>query len=397
MKKRVSLIVVICSTLMLSGCWDNIDIERKGFIIGTAVDLKEEKENGQYVLTMTNQVAVPAVLSTQIQTGGEAKPFLNMSVDGESMISILRETATRSSRIPFFEHMKVLVISSAIAEKTDLFESVLDFFLRDMELRRDIKVMVKDGESGQAKDILEVNPAVELLPTLYVNEITENVGKTIRMMPPVTVGDVHGDILEEFSYVLPKINVVSEKKLEYEGAAVFNGMANQMVGTLDAEEIKGLNLVTRKNRSSVIEFMVRDHLMVYELEISIPSIKIVSANPGDVRVDINITTQGDIAEMFGSESLLHEDYIEEIQKKIEEKIVKIVEGTIKTSQEDLNTDVLGIGKQLSQKHPKKWDQLKGYWEEGENYFSQVRFQVKATAEVQGIGAVDKAKKKRKDE
>src|SRR5699024_11530991 len=53
----------------------------------------------------------------------DEEPFSNVTVTGDSMQMITKELETRISRPPFFDHLKVLVVSEQVAKEADLFSS----------------------------------------------------------------------------------------------------------------------------------------------------------------------------------------------------------------------------------------------------------------------------------
>src|SRR5699024_12475592 len=89
----------------------------------------------------------------------------------------------------------------------------------------------------------------------------------------------------------------------------------------------------------------------------------------NMKVGLDITVEGSIAVMFGSESLLSETYLKKIEKRIEARLEQLVNRTIDKLQNDLNADVLGINKVLRQKHYDLWNKVKDDWEQGKIIFS----------------------------
>src|SRR5690606_18230918 len=110
MVKRIShLFCTLISVLLLSGCWDMVNIEERGFIVAMAVDLVEDNENANdhNRLLLTSQIAVPPNLGTPSNSGsGGGKGYMNLSATGESMYEIAQDVANQTNKIPFFEHVK---------------------------------------------------------------------------------------------------------------------------------------------------------------------------------------------------------------------------------------------------------------------------------------------------
>ncbi len=372
---------------LLTGCWDQVDIEERGFVVGAGIDLMDKKQNGEYQIKLTNQFVVPSSLGTPAQGGGESKAFSNISATGESMYAIDQEMAQLTSRSPFFEHLKIIVISKDVAEIPNLFAEMMDIFLRDPEMRRGIKVLISDGD---AKDILDVKPENEKLTAIYIESIMENSFKIASVLEPVRIGAVHAHLLDQNSYVIPKIAAI-EKGLRYEGAAVFHGYDNKMIGELDGDETKGFNLITGNSKKGTLKIKLDEEIIAYELEEVKSEIRVDTKAKDNITISVKINVEGSIAETFGTQSLLKKKNLTEIQKQVEKEIEKIANHTIKKAQEELRADVLGIGNILKQRHYEFWQTVKNEWDHGENYFAKSKFNVSANAKVRATGSTNQTK------
>ena len=373
--------------VLLTGCWDAINIEDRGFVVGISVDMDDKVTEGHYNLSVTNQIIVPGGYGTPEKGAGEKRAVTNVTATGESMIAITRKMARKTSRAPFYEHLKVIIISEEIAKEPNLIASLLDLFIRDHEMRRGIKVLIADGK---AKDILAHEPKAEIYPVKYITAITEHNDKNIEIIDPVKIGKLHGYLLEKSSFILPRA-LFTGKGMDESGVAVFHGNDNKMVGVLNNDETKGLNLIKQGNKTGVITFDVDNHLMAFEIEGTKSKIRMDTKDPKNIGISIKVKAEGQIAEMFGSRSLLDPKYMSEIEKQVARKIEQLIKQTIEKSQKDLKTDVFGFGEMLKQKHFKVWKKVENNWDHGENYFEKSNITVSADVEVRAIGSTDKAK------
>lgn len=387
-KHIMALLLTYCTIIiLLSGCWDAVDIEDRGFVVGSAIDMGDKRSEGNYNVSVTNQIIVPAGYGTPEQGAGEEEAVTNVTASGESMIEIARKMAAKTSRVPYFEHLKVIIISEKIAKEPNLIASLLDIYIRDQEMRRGVKVLIAEGE---AKHILDVEPKTERFPVKFINSIIENSDRSIVIIDPVKIGKVHKFLLEKSSYVLPRV-LFTGKGMDEVGVAVFHGYNNKMVGVLNGEETKGLNLITQKNKNGVITFDIDKQLMAFEIEKTKSKIEIDTKDPENINIAIKITAEGAIAEMFGSKSLLDSKYISEIEEQVAKRIEQLVNLTVERGQKELKADVFGFNNILKQKHSDMWKQIESNWDHGENYFEKSNITVSADVEVRTIGATDKAK------
>lgn len=389
--KRFFLLFIMYGTVVffLSGCWDMVNIEDRGFVIGTAIDMVDEQKEGNYTVSITDQFVNPAGYGTPAQGAGQKEAFKNKTVNGVSIFMIDRDMTTRIARSPYFEHLKMVVVSEEVARIPDFFASIMDNFIRYQQMRRGIKILISDGK---AKNILQMDPALEKTPVKFINSTIDNSFKNLEVIKPVEIGELHGALLNQASYVLPIIKT-KDDGIHYDGVAVFHGKDNHMVGKLDGEETKGLNFITSKAQGGGIDFEIDDHLMMLEIENLKSKTKIDMKDPRNPLITVDIKAEGEIAEMFGHQSLLDHKYLKEIEKKAEEKIEQLTNNTIKKAQQELKTDIFGFYKVLKQRHYDAWQKVKNDWEMGENHFAKSNVDVKVNVYVRGIGASDRAKDK----
>lgn len=392
MKKRIGIFACCVMSLLLAGCWDEMDIEERGFVIGAAVDLTEEQPTDHYSLNLTNQfVNLRSFASTGGSSSGggsSQKPYANMTATGESILEITREMAALAGRAPYHEHLMILVVAEEVAREPGLFASIMDLYVRDQEMRREIRVLISEGE---AKKIMEIKPSGATLPARYINSLLENNNKTIRLLEPVRMGDIHEYLLDRTSYVIPHVqadgNILNSK-----GAAVIQGNSNKMVGSLTATETKGLNLITGKNSGGTIKFEIDGELMIYELENTNSQVKIDPSDRENIKITVDIETEGRISEMFGSRSMMDESYLREIEQQIDKSLEHLAKQALIKGQEELQVDFFRFGDRIKQKHYGIWKEIKDNWDYGTNIFSNnVTVDISANSIVRTIGAADKVK------
>lgn len=373
--------------VLLTGCWDNISIEERGFVVGSALDKKDEKISGNYQLTLTNQFVVPTGLSTN-GAGGEGQAFVNLEGSGESIFAIDTDMASLTSKAPFFGHLQLLVISEDLMSTPNLFANTLDLFVRDKQMRRGINVIVSEGK---AKDVLDIQPDNEKLPAIYIDNLLEDSLRKTSLFKPVYVGDIHEYLLTNNSFTIPKI-AVAENKVEYEGAVVYHGFKNKVVGNLTKKEMVGLNLISTKDmHGGALEFTFEENLITFRIYNAKSKVKINVEDPDHLKINVNIRVEGGIAEVFGMKHLNHPETLKQIEKIASEKVEKLVDDIIDKAQNELNTEIFGFDDKMREGHYHTWEKMKNNWDQGENYFAKSDIQVSAKVKIRTAGATDKTK------
>ncbi|WP_408010060.1 Ger(x)C family spore germination protein [Pseudalkalibacillus sp. A8] len=391
-KTKLYLIVFIVFPFFLTGCWDQIEIEDRGFIIGVAIDLFEGTEEesddpqGEYQYKGTWQYVVPGEFSqgTSGQSGGGSqKPYDNVSTISDSLLVQARNLSANKSRPAFAEHMQVIIISDKLAKTQGAFENILDLFIRDDEMRRGMIVMISEGE---ASPILDMPARPESLPALNIKSISENIGKNPKIHPPVRVGAVHQYLIGQNSFTIPKV-AIDGKAISMTGAAVFQGNNNQMIDFISGDVTEGLNFITGKYKGGFIKAKVKDQLVVYDVRNARSIINVDVKNKENIHFNIEIQTEGIIGESFVPLDYSNSKMITKVENAIEKEVERKVLKTIHTFQKDLKADSLGLGGHLQGEDHKTWNRIKQNWDQGEHYFSKSTINVQVKAFVRNSGAV----------
>jgi len=378
--------------LLLTGCWDQINIEDRGFVAGISIDKSKNDTNNQNQITVMNQFVIPAKIGDIEKGGGDEKPFSNLSASGNSLSQIGQDLSSLTARQPFYEHLKVIVFSEELAKEPGLFDSLADVFIRYHEMRRATRVFIA---GDRASKILEIEPETDKIPAMYIDSLVENSEINLELTEPVKLGDLHAFLLNEDSYAIPYV-LPLDSRIEAAGVSIFFGGNNQLVGHLNKEETKGLNLIKRKNKGGTVNFEINNHLMVYSIDETNSSIKIDTSDQNNIKISVHIETEGHIQEMFGSKPLLDETYMEEMEEQINKRIKQLATNTIEKAQNELNVDFLGFASILRQKHYSTWKDIQDNWERGDNLFSKSDVTVSTSSTILSIGATDRTKVKQNE-
>lgn len=384
-----SCIGCILIVFLLSGCWDDISIENRGLIVGMAIDLAEDEGEDENQLTVTAQFAVPSGLGTPGQSGGGGgNPYMNISENGKSIDSITQKIANKTNKIPFFEHLKVIVISEELASTPGLLANVLDIFMRNRDTDRGIDVIIS---KDKAKDILEIEPENEMLPVMYIVRLLEKNLKDTNVMKNMKLGDMHEHFLGKSSFILSEVES-KEKLLEQTGGVVYKGNEEKINGKLDLTEMFGFNLVTENNVRGPVEVEVEGGITTYAIKEADNKVDIDATNLEKIKITVTIKLEGELQETFGGLVLDDIESNIKLEEKVVEKTEEIVRKTINKAQKDLETDVFGFLNDIKKSDYKTWKKIKDDWEEGENYFINSEITINVKAEVRAHGIADESNK-----
>ncbi|MBW4838585.1 MAG: Ger(x)C family spore germination protein [Paenibacillaceae bacterium] len=386
---RAGMLVLLTLPILATGCWDRVEIEERGFVVGAGIDVAEEEqaENGKYLLTF--QFVDPGGLQSKVsggKGGSKGEAYFNLSSAGNTMFTAARNMSYRTSRSPYLQHNRLILISEELALRGE-FVKTLDLFLRDHEMRRATKVMVAEGK---ASELLKVKPKNEKIPIMYFESTAENPPKSSRIYPPTNIGDVQSFILSKTSFALPKLSKL-EDEVSVSGSAVFDGASQTLKGFLNDQETSGLNILRGTAMEGVLEFKMNDDYLAYEIKGLKRKIRADVSDPEHIRFTLFLEMEGNIGETQDRINLLKQYEVSEIEQKTADELFKLTTSTIERVQQNFKVDVIGLGDYLKQQHYSVWKKIKDNWDRGDNIFAQSEIVVEARAEVRNVGSTVETK------
>lgn len=394
--RRGLLALLAGSLLLAAGCWDRVELEDRGFVIGVAIDMAEGKSSEETRRRPHYKVTYQIVVPGQSKGGGDGgdqgasgnrQGYLNIAAEGDSMSAVTHQLASQTSRPPYFQHLQIIVVSEAVARNKE-FASVLDFFTRNHEMRRSVKVMIA---KHRADKVLEVNAQNESMPVMYIDSVARNTRKIAKMHPESRIGDLQERLLKHESFTIQTVTS-SPRSVNIEGSAIFHTEHNTLVGFLDGEETAGLNFLTDEIRGGIVKVTVDDEPVVYIIEDAKRIIQANVQNQDKIAFTVAIESEGSIDETFGNPELNNPSVIAELERKVEEEIVRLANQTIRKVHRKYKKDVIALGEHIKREHYRVWNKIEKDWDIGRNFFSKSSIEVKAKVKIRSTGVVNKTKR-----
>ncbi|KUO96510.1 Ger(x)C family spore germination protein [Ferroacidibacillus organovorans] len=350
-------------TPLLSGCWDRLEIEERGTILGIAIDPLE----GQPVQNITGpaargvgykitaQIAIPGRIPLGPTSGGGGmteRPVWILSVTGKTVDDAMSRLQEDLADQIFIGQMRVIIVNEKIARTTGM-HALQDYFRRNAETRRLIWMMISHGD---AEEVLQASPKLERVPTLYLVGTMEhavNLGK----IPNVFLGN-YWSTLASFGRdpVLPVISKVKDR-INLDGLALFRG--EKMVGVLNSLQVAPYMELTNQKQAG------------YGFSVPLPDEPNESASlKGTIRhtiiklsmrhqkpfFDIHVIINGNIQELTSTKHQLRGSLMNKLSVAsaaiLQEKQVKFLKRMKK-----LGIDPIGFGEYVRAQYPDYWRRI----------------------------------------
>lgn len=372
--------ILLILVLPIAACWDRMEIEERGFVLGMGLDLI--REGGDRWYEVTSQIAVPSQgMGGQAGGGGggggEMAPSWNVTTRSrDSLTAALGQDITRADKTPSFTHMRVLVIGEEMARSG--LNQVMDFFMRTRDIRLRVKVLLAEGK---AKKVLDVKPRISTINALYLNRLTENNKQNFAMATQMDLGKLMRSIHEDVPFILPRVKA-GQDDVEISGAGLFK--KSRMVGWIDKPTVEGIQWVTNQVFGGQL---VARTFQVAQIK---PTFQITGAkskvhpryDQGLITFHVDIKVEGILTEKGTSGHVFNSRYLAQVEQLLAEEIEHTVKNSVTVMQQQYSADVFGFGTHLERRYPGLWREIGDRWED---VFPTVDVLVHARVQIRRVG------------
>lgn len=380
---RVLIVFMMCFCLV--GCGHKVEMSNIGLVAGFGID----KTDTGYL--MTAQVVNPSSVAGNHQ---DTLPIITIQAEGSTLFEAYRRLSNLTSKVLYLPHLNVIVIDEKIAK--DGIRDILDFTLRNVEIRPNITLMV--AKDVMAADILSTLSPNESIPINQLNslgnmchkctgrQVSYNLYDAINMvnakgvelvLNSVELKTNNPDLGEDVSNILQ-----SDSPTQFEVNYLAAFRQDQFVGYINSQEAELYNALMNNVSRYVINTNVGDEYYItfegrqtkvdikpqidankFLVNYEVSGVIMQNQYPIDLTVPENITTM--------------ETYIQaDLKQQLEDFILK--------TQTELKSDLIGVGSKIYMKDPKQWKQLQGYWSD---IYPNLSFEVAVKVKVSSVGDI----------
>ena len=369
-------IAVLLSIMLLTGCWDKVEIEERLFVLGIGVDDAgdgvQDASGDRFTLSFTSPVV------SKVKGGGE-RAFNTYKTVDNSVIMSLSQLLLRFSKKQFFGHTRALFFGEEIMKDEKLLKEVTDGVSRYNELHNSMYVYIVPG---RAEEVFRVNPFYDNVLIPYITGITENSDYTSEIIK-LSLSDMIIMLTEQNGgLVIPRL-IPGEREVSMKGAGVLKNY--KLIGYLDDQETAAYNWLTDKARGGVISVEQDYSVVTFRHYTFRRDIVLSKVEGGKIYLDYKMKTEGGIEEYRLGDIVLDTAILRGIEKKVEKKIEKESTKLIKKFREEFRTDLIGAREYLSKYHPKLFKTIE---KDYDRYFTDnIVINVTADVHIRRVGLI----------
>lgn len=357
MKTRV-IAAALLPILLLTGCWDQVELTERGFVMGVAIDLAA---NGRVELTA--QIYKPQQ-KAGVGSGNQGQPYVNVKIVQSNIFETVRDIPTHLGRRAQWSHQRVILIGEDFAKEHNISEA-LDFFNRDHEPRQTSKVFITEGKASQ---FFNKKPLIENTISQQLKRIQESTSEYSAKSMNVNLFMLNLQLESQTGYAaVPYIKPDNsqDQSIAVKGLAILKN--GKMVGTISPTQTEYLNILLNQYKNAIIKVPCEQQNQAnYKLHESLEVVSLHSeikpkASAESIEMHISIRIKSSAGELLCSEVNTTKG-----EKKFIEKAQLTLKHDLRNFTDQLQArkiDMLGIGNQIYRMNPKLWKKLQPDWDD----------------------------------
>lgn len=371
--KRIKFLILLLP--LLSGCYNYRELNELGITTAVSIDYKD---NNFYVIA---EVINP--IKQQDASSSNNSPFVNYNSSSSSLQDAFRKVVLESPRQLYAAQLEIIVLSEEVVNNH--LEEVLEYFARDPESRTEIKIIVAKTEDSTKAITLQT-----LLTSLSSSNIIKSLdlqSKVLGMAYPVTLNELLNMYIDPYlEVVLPSMTLYGNYEIgdEKENITTSSPKAivkidgstitkdNKILGYLDLEESKILNLINGKLKETIIKMNYYDGYIIFE-----PN-RIKVSRELDIKnniIKINISGYSKTKEIQSNIDLKDPKEVEKLNKALNMELEKKITDTFNSIREKYDTDVFGFQELYYRTNYKYFKENCTNWYE--DIYPKIKLEVKA--------------------
>lgn len=380
--KRIKFLILLLP--LLSGCYNYRELNDLGITTAVSIDYKD---NNFYVIA---EVINP--IKQQDASSSNNSPFVNYNSSSSSLQDAFRKVVLESPRQLYAAQLEIIVLSEEVVNNH--LEEVLEYFARDPEARTEIKIIVAKTEDSTKAITLQT-----LLTSLSSSNIINSLdlqSKVLGMSYPVTLNELLNMYIDPYlEVVLPSMTLYGNYEIgdEKENITTSSPKAivkidgstitkdNKILGYLDLEESKILNLINGKLKETIIKMNYYDGYIIFE-----PN-RIKVSRELDIKnniIKINISGYSKTKEIQSNINVKDPKEVEKLNKALNMELEKKITDTFNSIREKHGTDVFGFQELYYRTNYKYFKENCTNWYE--DIYPKIKLEVKANVRLYEKGS-----------
>lgn len=350
--KKIKYYSLILLLPLLTGCYNYRELNELAITTSVSIDYSDNNFN------VIAEVVNPTKQQDAISANNS--PFVNYYSTAPSLQEAFRNIVLESPRQLYAAQLEMIIISEEAAQNH--IAEILEFFSRETEPRTELKFIIARG-----KESLKSITFQTLLTNFSSSNIVQSLevqSKVLGLTPVYTLNELLNMYLDpNLEITLPSVMVYGDEEIgdEKENITTSSPKAITKIGTtaifkntkllgyLEEEDSKILNIMTGNASQSIIKFDYKDNYGVFELH------RVKAESSADVKkntVTIKLKGNAKIKEFHSNANIKNIKEIDEINRLLNKIMEEEIKNTFNKIRKEYNTDIFGFRQLYYKTNPK---------------------------------------------
>ncbi len=365
MKQIKLLIIILLTSLVVTGCWDSVEINKREYLFAVGVD-KNPKN-----LTFTSEIP-------KINEGSEEQRLV-YTKDCTNFADFYSTSYLHSEKAISDRLMQVIVIGEEAARDPETIKKLFDEIQRSPQMNRRVKICIA---KGKAQDIINTEIPSNPVVGRFLSEMLIKL-KRESYQDIYTFDEAILHLGQTGNAMVPVVEI-NEKSLKVERAAVVKEY--ELRGFLEPMEVETIMLLLNPERANIRNINIEvDGTTVALGAVDVSMTKDINLNGDKLSVDYYITLYCYIDSfIIGNNNLEDKGFMNKIKEEAVKNITDVASNTIDKLQHTYRSDLLRIKDNLYKFHKSDFDKIEDKYDE---VFEAADINVHLDMEIRSTGLV----------
>ncbi|MBO0997590.1 Ger(x)C family spore germination protein [Bacillus sp. SD075] len=347
-KKLYKILIIFMSTIMLCGCWDIKDINKRSIplVMGIAKDNDEE-----YKITL--QIPLPK---------NDKQISRNVTGKGETIASVLGQIRTNSENAVDFSQIQLIVIQKNLANNQQELRDLIKFLMGSEEIPSRALVAITDDNVENV--LSNINDKLGVNASSIYDYFNKGAGWAPELFSTPIWEVYRSPFLSTKDITVPAVRSGKDTVLIFEGSEILK--KGKIVERISPEESQLINVFQNKDIKGKIVSLGFANIMVTKS--SIQNKTSMKNNKPLVSSDLNLK----IYILERKKGITNKRIKKELENLTEKQFFHLLEKT-----QRIHTDIFGFGQQFQ--HLISYQELKDWRNE---YYPKLRVNFKVHANLE---------------
>ena len=365
LKLIILVAVVAAASLVLTGCWDSVEINKREYLFAVGIDKKED--------TLNFTAEIP-----KINEGSEEQRLV-YSMENSNFADFYSTSYLHSEKAISDRLMQVIVLGEETAKDPETFKKIFDEIQRSPQMNRRVKICIS---KGNAEDIINTEIPNNPIVGRFLSDMLVKL-KRESYQDIYTFDEAILHLGQNGNAMIPVVEM-NEDSLKIERAAVVKEY--EMIGFLETEELETIMLLLNPTEANIRNINIEVDKKSLALDaVDVSMIEDLNLDGDRLTADYYITLYCYVDSFIvGDDSLQDKNFMNKVKEESLKKISETTNSTIDKLQHEYKADLLRIKDDLYKFHKQDYEKVMDKYDE---VFEAAEINVHYNMEIKSIGLV----------